>query len=409
MGKAIIIGGGAAGMYAAIAAADNGCEVHLYEKNEKLGKKLFITGKGRCNLTNACDVETLLRNQCRNEKFLYSAFRACTSQDVMAFFEEEGLTIKTERGNRVFPASDHSSDVIRTLEKAMRRRGVRVHLHTEVKDILIDENGVTGVRLMGGHEEHADYVAVAAGGSSYASTGSDGSGIRLARACGVDVTEVFPALVPLETEEDWPKELMGLSLRNVSLQAVQNGKVLYEELGEMLFTHFGVSGPLVLSASSYVTDRLGKELVTLTVDLKPALSEKTLDARILRDFDAGKNKQFKNVLGHLLPAKMIPVMIRLSGIDPDKPVNLVTKQEREVLVHLFKHLPMTVKSPRGFAEAIITKGGVSVKEIRPGNMECKKIPGLYFIGEVLDLDALTGGFNLQVAWATGAAAGRSMY
>lgn len=371
MGKAIIIGGGAAGMYAAIAAADNGCEVHLYEKNEKLGKKLFITGKGRCNLTNACDVETLLRNQCRNEKFLYSAFRACTSQDVMAFFEEEGLTIKTERGNRVFPASDHSSDVIRTLEKAMRRRGVRVHLHTEVKDILTDENGVTGVRLMGGHEEHADYVAVAAGGSSYASTGSDGSGIRLARACGVDVTEVFPALVPLETEEDWPKELMGLSLRNVSLQAVQNGKVLYEELGEMLFTHFGVSGPLVLSASSYVTDRLGKELVTLTVDLKPALSEKTLDARILRDFDAGKNKQFKNVLGHLLPAKMIPVMIRLSGIDPDKPVNLVTKQEREVLVHLFKHLPMTVKSPRGFAEAIITKGGVSVKEIRPGNMECK--------------------------------------
>ena len=409
MGKAIIIGGGAAGMYAAIAAADNGCEVHLYEKNEKLGKKLFITGKGRCNLTNACDVETLLRNQCRNEKFLYSAFRACTSQDVMAFFEEEGLTIKTERGNRVFPASDHSSDVIRTLEKAMRRRGVRVHLHTEVKDILTDENGVTGVRLMGGHEEHADYVAVAAGGSSYASTGSDGSGIRLARACGVDVTEVFPALVPLETEEDWPKELMGLSLRNVSLQAVQNGKVLYEELGEMLFTHFGVSGPLVLSASSYVTDRLGKELVTLTVDLKPALSEKTLDARILRDFDAGKNKQFKNVLGHLLPAKMIPVMIRLSGIDPDKPVNLVTKQEREVLVHLFKHLPMTVKSPRGFAEAIITKGGVSVKEIRPGNMECKKIPGLYFIGEVLDLDALTGGFNLQVAWTTGAAAGRSMY
>ena len=239
--------------------------------------------------------------------------------------------------------------------------------------------------------------------------GSDGSGIRLARACGVDVTEVFPALVPLETEEDWPKELMGLSLRNVSLQAVQNGKVLYEELGEMLFTHFGVSGPLVLSASSYVTDRLGKELITLTVDLKPALSEKTLDARILRDFDAGKNKQFKNVLGHLLPAKMIPVMIRQSGIDPDKPVNLVTKQEREVLVHLFKHLPMTVKSPRGFAEAIITKGGVSVKEIRPGNMECKKIPGLYFIGEVLDLDALTGGFNLQVAWATGAAAGRSMY
>ena len=409
MGKAIIIGGGAAGMFAAIAAADNGCEVHLYEKNEKLGKKLFITGKGRCNLTNACDVETLLRSQCRNEKFLYSAFRACTSQDVMAFFEEEGLSIKTERGNRVFPASDHSSDVIRTLEKAMRRRGVRVHLHTEVKDILTGENGVTGVRLMSGHEEHADYVALAAGGSSYASTGSDGSGLRLAKACGLDVTDVFPALVPLETEEDWPRELMGLSLRNVALQAVQGGKVLYEEQGEMLFTHFGVSGPLVLSASSYVTDRLEKGPVTLIVDLKPALSEKTLDARILRDFDAGKNKQFKNVLGHLLPAKMIPVMIRLSGIDPDKPVNLVTKLEREALVHLFKHLSMTVRGPRGFAEAIITKGGVSVREIRPGNMECKKIPGLYVIGEVLDLDALTGGFNLQVAWATGAAAGRSMY
>ena len=399
MGKAIIIGGGAAGMFAAIAAADNGCEVHMYEKNEKLED----------GATNGSYTVMLLRSQCRNEKFLYSAFRACTSQDVMAFFEEEGLSIKTERGNRVFPASDHSSDVIRTLEKAMRRRGVRVHLHTEVKDILTGENGVTGVRLMSGHEEHADYVALAAGGSSYASTGSDGSGLRLAKACGLDVTDVFPALVPLETVEDWPQELMGLSLRNVALQAVQGGKVLYEEQGEMLFTHFGVSGPLVLSASSYVTDRLEKGPVTLTVDLKPALSEKTLDARILRDFDAGKNKQFKNVLGHLLPAKMIPVMIRLSGIDPDKPVNLVTKQEREKLVALFKHLPMTVRGPRGFAEAIITKGGVSVKEIRPGNMECKKIPGLYVIGEVLDLDAMTGGFNLQVAWATGAAAGRSMY
>ena len=396
-------------MYAAIAAADNGCEVHLYEKNEKLGKKLFITGKGRCNLTNACDVDTLLRNQCRNEKFLYSAFRSCTSRDVMTFFEEEGLAIKTERGNRVFPASDHSSDVIRTLEKAMRRRDVHIHLRTEVKDILTDENGVRGVRLGSGHEEHADYVAVAAGGSSYASTGSDGSGVRLAKSCGLDVTDVFPALVPLETEEDWPRALMGLSLKNVALQAIQNGKVLYEEQGEMLFTHFGVSGPLVLSASSYVTDRLGKGTVTLMLDLKPALSEKTLDARILRDFDAGKNKQFKNVLGHLLPAKMIPVMIRLSGIDQDKPVNLITRQERENLVHLFKHLPMTVRCPRGFGEAIITKGGVSVKEIRPGNMECKKIPGLYFVGEVLDLDALTGGFNLQVAWATGAAAGRSMY
>ena len=413
MGKAVIIGGGAAGMYAASAAADNGCEVHLFERNEKLGKKLFITGKGRCNLTNNCDRETLLRNQCRNEKFLYSAFDGCSSRDVMDFFEEEGLRLKTERGGRVFPKSDHSSDVIRTLEQALRRRGVSVHLNSRVKHILTDAQGertwVSGVELENGKRISADYVVVATGGCSYPSTGSDGDGYRFAETLGLKVTRRYPALVPLKTAEAWPGELMGLSLRNVSVCVRQQGKVLFEEQGEMLFTHYGVSGPLILSASCYVTDRLLQGAVTLTIDLKPALTAEMLDARLLRDFDAGKNRHFRNILGGLLPAKMIPVMIRLSGIDPDKPVNLITRQERARLGTLMKALPLTITGTGGFSEAIITKGGVDVRQIRPGTMESRKIKGLYFAGEVLDLDAFTGGFNLQIAWATGYAAGKSLY
>ena len=409
MGKAVIIGGGAAGMYAAIAAADNGCEVHLYEQNEKLGKKLFITGKGRCNITNDCDNETLFRNMCRNEKFLFSAFRGCSSRDVMDFFETEGLKIKTERGGRVFPESDHSSDVIRTLEQAMRRRGVQIHLNTKVKRVLVADDSAVGIELSDGTKESADYVLVSTGGCSYATTGSTGDGYRMAEETGHVVTPRYPALVPLTTKEAWPKELMGLSLRNVTATVKQNGKIIYEELGEMLFTHFGVSGPLVLSASSYVTDRFDKGEVTMTIDLKPGLTKEMLDARLLREFEAGKNKQFHNILGGLLPSKMIPVIVRLSGIDPEKPVNLVTRQERERLNDLLKGLKITLNGARGFAEAIITKGGIQVKDIRPGTMESKKVSGLYFAGEVLDLDAFTGGFNLQIAWATGYAAGHSMY
>jgi len=409
LSKAVIIGGGAAGMYAAIAAADNGCEVHLYEQNEKLGKKLFITGKGRCNITNNCDGDTLFRNICRNEKFLFSAFRGCSSQDVMDFFESEGLKLKTERGGRVFPESDHSSDVIRTLEQAMRRRGVHIHLNTKVKRILLEKDAAAGIELQDGTKVASDYVLVTTGGCSYASTGSTGDGYRMAEDTGHIVTARYPALVPLTTKENWPKELMGLSLRNVSVCVKQNGKVLYEELGEMLFTHFGVSGPLVLSASSLLTDRFDKGEITMFIDLKPGLTKEMLDARLLREFDAGINKRFHNILGGLLPSKLIPVIIRLSGIDPDKPVNLVTRQERERLNDLMKSLTITLNGARGFSEAIITKGGVQVKDIRPGNMESKKISGLYFAGEVLDLDAFTGGFNLQIAWATGYAAGNSMY
>lgn len=420
MSKILIIGGGAAGMFAAIAAAENGQEVHLYEKNEKLGKKIYITGKGRCNLTNACDMDKLFESVCTNRKFLYSAFYGCTNQDVIAFFERHGMKTKTERGERVFPVSDRSADVIDTLRDAMRKAGVRIHLNTEVKEVLLEklpgdneaaENGksgsgrVKGIRLTDGTAVKGDAVIIATGGYSYQSTGSTGDGYRFARECGHTVTDISPSLVPFNTREEYGKRLQGLSLRNVTLSVYDGKKCLYEDFGEMMFTHFGVTGPLVLTASTAVQKKLRQKELVLSIDLKPALSEEQLDARLLREFEEGNKKQFKNVIGNLFPAKLTPVMIELSGIAPEKRVNEITKEERKTLVHLMKDFRLTATGLRDYNEAIITRGGVAVKEIDPATMESKLVSGLYFAGEVLDLDAVTGGFNLQIAWSTGYAAG----
>lgn len=388
-------------MFAAVHASDKGHEVHLFEKNEKLGKKLYITGKGRCNITNACDVEELFQAVIGNPKFLYSSFYTYTNQDVIDFFENEGLATKIERGNRVFPVSDHSSDVIRTLSEAMRKRGVQVHLNQKVEKVLQKDGTFDGIVLEDGKTVKGDSCIIATGGLSYPSTGSTGDGYRWAEALGHKVTEQSPGLVPLETKESWVKALQGLSLRNVNVTVLDGRKKYYEEFGELLFTHFGVSGPTVISASSIVGQILKKKELTLTIDLKPALSEEQLDKRLLRDFEEQKNKQFKNALGGLFPSKLIPVMVELSGILPEKQVNAVSKEERHSLVRLIKNFAMTLTGIRGYNEAIITRGGVSVREIDPGTMESKKVKNLYFAGEVLDLDAVTGGYNLQIAWSTG--------
>ncbi|MDO5540900.1 MAG: NAD(P)/FAD-dependent oxidoreductase [Eubacteriales bacterium] len=409
MKKILVIGGGAAGMFAAIAAAENGCEVHLCEKNERLGKKIYITGKGRCNLTNACDMEELFESVCTNRKFLYSAFYGYTNQDVISFFENHGMKTKIERGNRVFPVSDKSADVIDVLRKAMQSAGVKVHLNMQVKEILTEKNEtgckVAGIRLSDGTDMRADAVIVATGGLSYPSTGSTGDGYRFAQECGHTVTECYPSLVPFNTKEAFVKELQGLSLRNVTLSVYDGKKKLYEEFGEMMFTHFGVTGPLVLTASTVVQKKLRQKSLRLIIDLKPALSDEQLDMRLIREFDEGKNKQFKNVIGNLFPSKLTPVMLELSGISPEKKVNEITREERAQLVHLIRHLELTATGLRDYNEAIITKGGISVKEIQPAAMESKLVSNLYFAGEVLDLDAVTGGFNLQIAWSTGYAAG----
>lgn len=407
MRKIIVIGGGAAGMMAAVEAARNGAEVILYEKNEKLGKKLFITGKGRCNLTNACDMEDLQKSVMKNHKFLYSAFQNFNNWETIGFFEDLGLATKIERGNRVFPASDHSSDVIKVFEQELKRQGVEVFLKTKVKGLIQQQEKVTGVTLENGKRVMADAVIVTTGGLSYQLTGSTGDGFRFAKTAGHKVTELSPALVPMTVNEEWVLRLQGLSLRNVRVSIKNKKKVLYEEFGEMLFTHYGVSGPLILSASSVVLEELKKENLRLKIDLKPALSEEQLDDRILRDFAQDKNKQFKNVLGNLLPAKMIPVVVELSGIAPDKKVNEINKKERRRLLETMKELSMTVNGVRGYEEAIITRGGVDVKEINPATMESKKKKNLYFAGEVLDVDAVTGGFNLQIAWSTAIAAARA--
>lgn len=392
-------------MFASIFAAERGHEVHVYEKNEKLGKKLFITGKGRCNLTNACDMDTLFASIRSNPKFLYSAFYGFDNRAVMEFFEENGLPLKTERGERVFPVSDHSSDVIRTLEKKMNACEVKIHLRSEVEDIIIEETQVKGIRLKDGARISGDAVIVATGGVSYQTTGSTGDGYRFARICSHRVIEAEPSLVPMVTAEPFVRELQGLSLKNVEVTFSQGKREVYREFGEMLFTHFGVSGPLILTASSYVGSLLKKGPLKLCIDLKPALTGEQLDQRLLRDFQENRNRQFKNALGKLFPAKLIPVMIALSGIDPEKQVNEVSREERRQFGYLIKHLPMTVTGLRDFKEAIITRGGVSVKEIDPATMESKLVKGLSFIGEVLDLDAVTGGFNLQIAWSTAYAAG----
>ena len=408
MGTVLVIGGGAAGMMAAYAAAKRGQTVRLYEKNEKLGKKIFITGKGRCNLTNGCEVEDLFANVVTNGKFLYSAFYGLTNRDVMELFEEWGCRLKVERGNRVFPVSDKSSDVIAAIAGAIRKAGVEIHLNEEVSSLELRDGRCVGVRMKGQKRPvEADAVIVATGGLSYPTTGSSGDGYRFAAEAGLAVTECLPALVPFEVLEDDPKELQGLALKNIEATVYNGKKVLYREFGEMLFTHFGVSGPVLLSASSYAAKALKKGPLSLSIDLKPALSGEQLDARILRDFEEAKNKQFKNALNHLYPLKMIPVIIARSGISPEKRVNEITREERQALVRATKDFRLTLTGLRGYNEAIITQGGVSVKEIDPSTMESKKVPDLYFAGEVLDLDAVTGGFNLQIAWATGYAAGMS--
>ena len=413
MSQVIVVGGGAAGMFAAIQAAKNGHQVTLYEKNEKLGKKIFITGKGRCNITNASDLEELFQAVVTNSKFLYSSFYGYTNQNVIDFFEEAGVPVKIERGNRVFPVSDHSSDVIRALEKEMKKAGVKICLNTEVKNIEVQNEKFKQVVLKDTTTQKADACIIATGGLSYRSTGSTGDGYRFAENVGHKVTQCFPSLVPMETKEPWITELQGLSLRNVEAKILDGKKELYKDFGEMLFTHYGVSGPLIISASSYIgkkfEDKKGqkKELI-LEIDLKPALTEEQLDQRVLRDFEENHNRQFKNAISKLFPAKLIPVMLELSKIDPEKKVNSIEKEERKNFVHLIKHFRMTLTGLRDFPEAIITKGGVNVKEIDPGTMESKLVKGLYFAGEVLDLDALTGGFNLQIAWSTGYAAGNAI-
>ena len=413
MSHVIVVGGGAAGMFAAIAAAKNGHQVTLYEKNEKLGKKIFITGKGRCNITNAADMEELFDAVVTNSKFLYSSFYGYTNQNVIDFFEDAGVPVKIERGNRVFPISDHSSDVIRALEREMKKVGVKVCLNTEVKSVEAEKGKFNKVVLKDTTTQAADACIVATGGLSYRSTGSTGDGFRFAENVGHKVTQCFPSLVPMETKEPWICELQGLSLRNVEAKILDGKKELYKDFGEMLFTHFGVSGPLIISASSYVgkkfMDKNGqKKELTLEIDLKPALTEEQLDQRVLRDFEENHNRQFKNAITKLFPTKLIPVMLELGGIDPEKKVNSIEKEERKQFVHLIKHFRMTLTGLRGYLEAIITKGGVNVKEIDPGTMESKLVKGLYFAGEVLDRDALTGGFNLQIAWSTGYAAGNAI-
>lgn len=404
MKNVIIVGGGAAGMMASIFAARNGDKVTLIEKNEKLGKKIFITGKGRCNITNACDVEDLFQNVVTNKEFLYSGFYCFTNDMVMKLMEELECNIKVERGNRVFPVSDHSSDVIKALEHELKRQNVKIMLHTICKELIIDGNEAKGVLLDSGRKLFADKVVIATGGVSYPSTGSTGDGYKFARNAGHKVTQVTPALVPFNIDGDICPRLQGLSLRNIRVTVYADQKKIYEDFGELLFTHFGVSGPVIISASSFISKYKGKDLI-MKIDLKAALTKEQLDQRILRDFKEMMNKEFKNSLGHLLPKKLIPIIIEASGISPEKKINEITKEERKSLLETLKGFPLRISSVRGFKEAIITQGGVDVKEINPSTMESKKVKGLYFAGEVLDLDAVTGGFNLQIAWSTGYLAG----
>ncbi len=410
MSKVCVIGGGPAGMFAAIAAAEKGHAVTLYEKNEKLGKKLFITGKGRCNLTNACETAELFEKIPGNSKFLYSAIYGYDNYRVMDFFESRGLKLKTERGERVFPQSDHSSDVIKVLEKELRAQGVQIELNTEVEEVLREEDRVSGVQIRRGkkiEKKAYDAVIIATGGISYPQTGSTGDGYRFAKESGHGLTEAIPSLVPIILKEKEFLSLQGLSLRNVSL-TIHLGKRKESYFGEMLFTHFGISGPLVLTLTAEYGRQLMKEEAGLELDLKPALSEKQLDLRLQRDFEKYINKDFRNALSDLLPAKLIPLIIDKSGIEPERKVHDITREERLALGELIKHLPMTAAGLRGFSEAIITKGGVRVKDIDASTMESKLVKGLYFAGEVIDVDAVTGGYNLQIAWSTGYLAGSSI-
>lgn len=408
MAKIAVIGGGAAGMLAAGRCAARGHETHLYEKNNRLGKKILITGKGRCNVTNNGELEDFLDNIPGNPYFMYSSFYRFDNQALRALLLDMGLETKVERGNRVFPVTDRSLDVVDALAAYMKKNGVRLHLETPVEGLRISEGQVRGIILKNKKSLDFDAVIVATGGLSYPATGSTGDGYRMAKAAGHHVTKLYPSLVPLKTAEAWCQELMGLSLRNISIRICnEKGKCIYEDFGELLFTHFGVSGPVILSASRHILTETERGY-RLSIDLKPALDEKTLDHRLLRDFEKYSNKDFRNALGDLLPQKLIPVLIRLSGIDPEKKVNSITKEERKSLLRLMKALPLTITGVTGYHEAVVTSGGILVDEIDPSTMESKLVKNLHFAGEVLDVDAYTGGFNLQIAFSTGYAAGDSV-
>lgn len=403
----IIIGGGAAGLMAACTSARAGKKVLLLERNDRLGRKLAITGKGRCNVTNQCTDEEFFENIPVGGKFLYSAYRNFNCYDCMEFFESLGVPLKTERGNRVFPVSDKAGDIVSALEKACKGSGVTV-VHKRVSEVLAEDGVIVGVRC-GDTVYNAVSVLIATGGKSYPVTGSDGDGYKFAQALGHTVTALKPSLVPLVSEEDYCSEMTGLSLKNVavSVKDTKKDKVIFKEQGEMLFTHFGVSGPLILSASSHIRE-MERGRYKILIDMKPALDETALDKRIQRDFSENPNRIFANSLSKLLPSKMIPVAVRLSGIAPEKQVNSVTKQERAGLVRLLKNFPVTVRNFRPISEAIITSGGVKLSEVNPKTMESKLVQGLFFAGEILDIDAYTGGFNLQIAFSTAVAAGGSM-
>lgn len=403
MKTVIVIGGGPAGMMAAGTAAKNGSRVILLEKNDRVGRKLFITGKGRCNVTNDTDPESLIANTPGNPYFLYSAFYGFTSQDTMSFFEDLGVKLKVERGNRVFPVSDKSGDIVKAMERFVKTSGAELRLNAKADGIVIKDGKVSGVKT-GGRIIPCDSVVIATGGISYTATGSDGDGYRFAKTAGHSVTKLYPSLVPLRAKEKWVSSLMGLSLKNVRLTVKVDGKEVYSDFGEMLFTHYGISGPLVLTASRYVTDKTDKKIEAY-IDLKPALNDKELDTRLLKDFAKYANKDFKNALDDLLPIKLIPVIIALSGISPEKKVNSITKEERAGLLRLLKALKLNITGTSGYNEAVVTSGGVEVDEIDPSTMESKIIKGLFFAGEVIDVDAFTGGFNLQIAFATGHLAG----
>ena len=407
--KCIVVGGGASGIMAAMYAARNGARVTLLERNEKLGKKLYITGKGRCNVTNASDMEHYQRNIFRNPRFLYAAFARLDNNGLMALVEELGVPLKVERGNRVFPVSDKSSDIIAALKRGLDRAGVNVRLNTRVARVLIEDGCAVGVALEDGDSLFADAVILATGGMSYPSTGSTGDGHAMARETGHDVTATLPALVSIDTVESWPGTLAGLTLKNVMLSAFTTGgkkeKRLYSQMGEMLFTHTGISGPLALTLSSLLPEDLSA--VRMAIDLKPALDAQTLDSRLLRDFKEMSRKQLGSVVDGLAPRSLAEQLIRLAGLSPTMPVNGITAQQRAALLKTIKGIELHPKALGGFNEAIITRGGVNVKQINPSNMQSKCVRNLYFCGELMDVDAATGGFNLQIAFSTGALAGWS--
>lgn len=399
----VVIGGGAAGLMAAVIAGREGAKVTLLEKMNYVGKKMGITGKGRCNITNACDMSEFIKNTPGNGKFLYGAYERFTNEDLLQLLHDAGLETKVERGGRVFPASDSALDVRNTFMKLMKQYGVDVHLEEPVKKLVVDDGVVTGV-VTDKETYHADAVVIATGGKSYPATGSTGDGYMLAAQVGHKITDIRPSLVPIVTEESWVKDLMGLSLRNVELSVVAKNKVQAKMFGEMMFTHFGITGPIVLSLSHTVGKLMRKKnigTIGLDINLKPALSPETLDKRLQKDFDLYSKKQLINGMKDLLPSRLIPLIIELAGIDPQKPINQISKEERQQIGYMLQHMPLTVKGLRPVEEAIVTAGGISLKEFNPKTMESKLVKGLYGAGEVLDIDAFTGGYNLQAAFSTG--------